>query len=67
MNKPPAKKKARLYREEIKDRHTNHWDLDMASREELENLMSVGKSATESDAGQAAEVNDGVAGSKQGK
>jgi hypothetical protein len=33
-------KKAKLFREEVKDRHTNHWDLDMVSRDELEQLMS---------------------------
>lgn len=33
-------KKKRLFREEVKDRHTSHWDLDMMSREELETMMS---------------------------
>lgn len=32
-------KKKKVLREEIKDRHTSHWDLDMLSREELEKLM----------------------------
>ena len=32
---PPKKK---IVREEIKDRHTSHWDLDMLTREELESL-----------------------------
>lgn len=32
-------KKKRLFREEIKDKHTSHWDLDMMSREELEAIM----------------------------
>ena len=32
-------KKKRVLREEIKDRHTSHWDMDMLSREELEKLM----------------------------
>jgi hypothetical protein len=33
-------KKKRLFREEVKDRHTSHWDLDMMSREELEAMMA---------------------------
>ena len=32
---PPKKK---IVCEEIKDRHTSHWDLDMLTREELERL-----------------------------
>ena len=32
-------KKKKVLREEIKDRHTSHWDMDMLSREELEKLM----------------------------
>lgn len=35
------RKKQRIIREQIKDRHTSHWDLDMLSREELEALMSA--------------------------
>ncbi len=30
----------KVLREEIKDRHTSHWDMDLLSREELEKLMS---------------------------
>ncbi len=33
-------KKQRLFREEIKDKHTSHWDLDMMTREELEAAMA---------------------------
>tara|TARA_B100000780_G_scaffold230847_1_gene170610 strand:- start:2407 stop:2580 length:174 start_codon:yes stop_codon:yes gene_type:complete len=33
-------KKKRLFRDEVKDRHTSHWDLDMMSREELEAMMA---------------------------
>ncbi|MFT6093941.1 MAG: hypothetical protein ACJA2Q_001842 [Pseudohongiellaceae bacterium] len=33
-------KKKRLFREEVKDRHTSHWDMDMMSREELEAMMA---------------------------
>ncbi|MFK7864633.1 MAG: hypothetical protein AB8B95_10460 [Pseudohongiellaceae bacterium] len=36
-------KKKRLFREEVKDRHTSHWDLDMMSREELEKVMASTK------------------------
>lgn len=32
-------KKKKVLREEIKDRHTSHWDMDMLSRKELEKLM----------------------------
>ena len=32
-------KKKKVLREEIKDRHTSHWDMDMLSREELAKLM----------------------------
>ena len=34
-----ALKKKKVLREEIKDRHTSHWDMDMLSREELEKLL----------------------------
>jgi hypothetical protein len=42
-------KKQRLFREEIKDKHTSHWDLDMMTREELEAAMAqkTDKSSTE--------------------
>ena len=33
-------KKTRLIKEDIKDRHTSHWDLDYVSQEELERLMT---------------------------
>ena len=33
-------KKQRLFREEIKDKHTSHWDLDMMTRDELEAAMT---------------------------
>ena len=33
-------KKKRWFRDEVKDRHTSHWDLDMMSREELEAMMA---------------------------
>ena len=42
-----APKKARLIREEVKERHTTHWDLDYLSRAELEAVMS-GKSSKKS-------------------
>ena len=32
-------KKKKVLREQIKDRHTSHWDMDMLSRGELEKLM----------------------------
>ena len=35
-----AAKPKKIVREEIKDRHTSHWDTDMMSRAELEALMT---------------------------
>jgi len=35
-----AAKPKKIVREEIKDRHTSHWDMDMLSRAELEALMT---------------------------
>jgi len=32
-------KKSKMFREEVKDRHTTHWDLDYISQDELERLM----------------------------
>ena len=37
------KKKRRVIKEDIKDIHTSHWDLDYLSREELEKLMTQSK------------------------
>lgn len=37
-------KKKRLFREEVKDLHTSHWDMDMMSRAELETFMAGSKS-----------------------
>ena len=34
-----TEKKARIIREDVKELHTSHWDLDYVSREELERLM----------------------------
>lgn len=40
-NQDKATRKTRkIHREEIKDRHTSHWDLDMLSHKELEALMT---------------------------
>ena len=64
MSKPPTKK-ARLYRDEVKDRHTSHWDMDMLSREELENLMSMKKPVKQADVDPVAEENDKVPGSPE--
>ena len=35
-----AKKKAHIYKEQAKDRHTTHWDLDYLSRKEVEALYA---------------------------
>ena len=35
-----AAKPQKIGREEIKDRRTSHWDMDMMSRAELEALMT---------------------------
>ncbi len=47
-------KKQRVFREEIKDKHTSHWDLDMMTREELEAVM-----------GKKAEINQSIKDSDQ--
>lgn len=41
MSEPQKPKK--IVREEVKDRHTTHWDLDLMSRAELEAYMSQEK------------------------
>ena len=41
-------KPKKIVREEIKARHTSHWDMDMMSREELEAFLTQ-KSASKSD------------------
>lgn len=46
-------KKKRLFREEVKDRHTSHWDLDMMSREELEEMMAGDKKLESKDTEQS--------------
>jgi len=33
--------KEKIILEQVKDRHTSHWDLDMLSRAELEALMAA--------------------------
>lgn len=38
-----TRKRPKIYREEIKDRHTSHWDLDMLSHAELTALMASKK------------------------
>ena len=38
MSEPQGKPK-KIVREEVKDRHTSHWDLDLMSRAELEAYM----------------------------
>ena len=45
-SKKPTKK-ARVFREQVKDHHTSHWDLDYLSRAELERLM-LGDRSSES-------------------
>lgn len=37
-------RKIKLFREDVKDRHTSHWDLDLLSREDLERLMAADQS-----------------------
>ena len=37
-------KRKKLFRDEVKERHTSHWDLDMMSHEELEAMMAKKKS-----------------------
>lgn len=40
---------SKIHREEIKDRHTSHWDLDMLSHEELAAVMTSNKPASNQD------------------
>jgi len=42
MSEPQVKHK-KIVREEVKDRHTSHWDLDLMGRAELEAYMSQEK------------------------
>ncbi len=41
MNK--SLKKTRIYKDQAKDRHTTHWDLDYLPREEVESLYADSK------------------------
>jgi len=41
-----SEKKRRVIKEDVKDRHTNHWDLDYVSRDELERLMAKEQSSS---------------------
>jgi len=43
-----TRKTAKILREEIKDRHTSHWDLDMLSHKELEELMTSQQTSSDS-------------------
>lgn len=36
-----SRNKAKVIREDVKDRHTSHWDLDYLSLEELDRLMTM--------------------------
>jgi hypothetical protein len=36
-------KKIRIYKEQAKDRHTTHWDMDYLTRKEVEALYSKAK------------------------
>jgi len=38
MNKP--QKKTRIFKEQAKDRHTTHWDMDYLPRKEVEALYA---------------------------
>lgn len=40
MKAPPASRKFKIYRDEIKLAHTGHWDLDYLSQAELDALMT---------------------------
>lgn len=42
-------KRKKLFRDEVKERHTSHWDLDMMSHEELEAMMAKKKSPAASE------------------
>jgi hypothetical protein len=39
MGEPAGKRKFKIYQEDVKLRHTSHWDADYMSREEFEAYM----------------------------
>lgn len=41
MNSPTGKNKLKIYVDEVKLRHTTHWDLDFLSRKELDEVMGA--------------------------
>ena len=41
MNKP--EKKTRVYKDQAKDRHTTHWDMDYLPRKEVDALYAKSK------------------------
>jgi len=49
-----TKVKKRVIREDVKDKHTSHWDQDMLSWSELESLMQP--TSIQSDPGNTADL-----------
>lgn len=45
MNEETQPKKARIHRDEVKERHTTHWDLDVLPDAEIERLHRQGHRA----------------------
>lgn len=45
MSEETKSKKARIHRDEVKERHTTHWDLDVLPDAEIERLHREGRRA----------------------
>lgn len=43
MSEETQSKKARIHRDEVKERHTTHWDLDVLPDTEIERLRRQGR------------------------
>lgn len=46
----PAKKEIKIHAEEVKGRHTTHWDLDYLPRDQVEDAFNGGQSDAEEEA-----------------
>lgn len=45
MSESKPKKKARVHVDEVKERHTTHWDMDVLPDAEIERLRRAGRRA----------------------
>lgn len=53
MDDTPRKKRFRIFIDDVKIRHTSHWDEDFMSRAELEAAYGKGAETPKEDAGEA--------------